>query len=231
MGENIFMNAQNKRSLLLALLMLPGLMSHAQAMTDARNAEYRFRWREATTRMSAARTPDAFAAAAEGYRMLARSGISNPTLFYNLGTACLEAEQFEEAWRWLLRAERLAGADPEIRRNLLLAYREMTGRPDALLPWYRVPLFWHISLPLSLRITFAISAFALIWIHLTLKLLMPTYSARPLMPLLLTVCLLFSGSILSSWYDNHRDLDWLRAASQPTEAAQAKQHHQPETQT
>ncbi len=150
---------------LLLLLMLPAMPGRAAALPED---ERRFLWDKANTAMAHARTPSEFSAAARHYETLAAAGIQNGTLFYNLGTALLQAGRFDEARRALERAERYEGAAPDIRRNLLAAYSgaQKNRRPD--LPWDRSVFVWHYALPCDMRALLAAASFSFAWLLMTL---------------------------------------------------------------
>jgi len=96
--------------------------------------------------MTTARHADDFLGAARAYRKLIERGVRNGPLYYNLGTALLEAGQYDGAVFFLTRAERYTGSTRETRRNLRLALARQTEEDTATLPWYRLFLFWHYRL-------------------------------------------------------------------------------------
>ena len=151
---------------LLLLLMLPANPLRAAAALP--EDEGRFLWDEANTALAHARTPAEFSAAARHYENLAGAGIQNGTLFYNLGTAWLQAGRYADARRALERAERYEGSAPDIRRNLLAAFggAQKNRRPD--LPWDRSVFVWHYALPCDLRALLAAVLFSLAWLLLAL---------------------------------------------------------------
>ncbi len=72
-----------------------------------------------------------FAEAAEGYRRLAQSGLTNPALFYNLGNALLKSGQPGEALWAYREAAASSPRDPDIRANLEYT-RSLLGDADAV---------------------------------------------------------------------------------------------------
>jgi hypothetical protein len=162
--------------------------------------ERQFIWKEANARMASARTPADFLRAAETYRRLVDSGVRNGPLFYDLGTAFLQAGQYEKAEASLLRAERYMGSDPDIQRNLLLALAKGKKNIPTALPWYRFPLFWHYGIPGPIRMTIAVCAFFCCWIALILGALGVGRPAKHLLIVALAVCVLFGSSILTSMH-------------------------------
>ena len=148
--------------------------------------------------MASARSPDDFLRAAQVYGKLLNRGVRNGPIFYDLGTAFLKADRYEEAQALLLRAERYMGSDPDIERNMMLAMAK--GKKDApvALPWYRFLLFWHYGLSGPVRMTITACAFLCFWLALTLRTLGPRRIARRLLILSLAVLVLFGSSVLTS---------------------------------
>jgi len=171
-------------------------------------AERRFIWAEANAKMAAARTPQEFAAAADTYRRLESLGVRNGPLFYNLGTALLKAGKYEEAEAALLRAERYLGTTEDIERNLLLALQKGQAGVTARLPWYRPLLFWHYGLGMTVRVRIAAGAFSVFWFALLLRRMNLGERAlvNTLSALAVLVVILFSSSVASSVYQEHREM-------------------------
>ncbi len=119
--------------------------------------------------MATARNKDEFLKAAEAYYQIVQSGGQNTQLFYNLGTALLQAERYTEAETWLRLAELYGGADWEIERNLGLAAKRGKVGSGNTLPWYRTPLFWHFDLSMRTRGIVATFAFAAFWVALAFR--------------------------------------------------------------
>ncbi len=119
--------------------------------------------------MATARNKDEFLKAAEAYYQIVQSGGQNAEVFYNLGTALLQAERYAEAEPWLRLAELYGGADWEIERNLGLAARRGKAGSGNNLPWYRTPLFWHFDISMRARGIVATFAFAVFWVALAFR--------------------------------------------------------------
>ena len=147
-----------------ALLLVCG--SSAWAL-DA--AERSFIWNEGQALMTTASKPDDYRRAAQAYKQLIDAGVRNGPLFYNLGTALLQAGQYERSLDALTRAERYLGHQPDIRRNMSIALARKQKTPGVEWPWYRILLFWHFNLSSATRIIIAVSAFTLFWLALTLR--------------------------------------------------------------
>jgi len=160
--------------------------------------EQHFIWDEANARMATARTEKDFLLAARSYAKLVNAGVHNGPLFYNLGTALLKGRHYDDAGAALLRAERYAGSDPDIRRNLLLAAARDDKHAEVSLPWYRYFLFWHYGLGLHARTTIAVAAFAVFWLALTARLLGARRLDRPFIGLSLLVLVLYGSSMATS---------------------------------
>jgi len=179
------------------------LLSGAAALGD-NPTERVFMWNEANARMATARTPREFGAAADAYRRLAAAGGHSGVLFYNLGTACLKAEQHDQAVDALLRAERYMGTTPDIERNLILATARGKKDKTAALPWYRLVLFWHYGLPAASRVAVAATAFSGLWLALAFRLAGWRKPAGPLMALSLVALILFGSSAFTSLYEESK---------------------------
>jgi len=160
--------------------------------------EWRFIWNEANSRMAAARTEDDFHLAGEAYRKLLHAGVRNGPLFYNLGTALLKAERYDEAIAALLRAERYMGTTPDIRRNMLIALARRNKDETVALPWYRFPLFWHYGLAVSTRVNITVLAFAALWVSFVLRVLGFRRVFRRMMNLSLVAVIVFGSSAATS---------------------------------
>lgn len=184
----------------MALLLLS--IHTAQA---AQSSERAFLWREATAKMSAARSPRDFAAAVETYQKLADSGVRNSILFYNLGTACLMAEDYERAALYLQRAERYAGVNADIQHNLHLAQSKTQAADSSALPWDRYLLFWHYGLTCPTRSTLAALGFLGLWLALILRTLGFRAAASQVLAVSLVVAVLFGSSVAASLHQDSRD--------------------------
>lgn len=135
----------------------------AVSPSQAGETERRFFWQQANAAMCSARTKEDFLKAATVYHELSTAGAANGALYLNMGTALLQAGQYDVAISSLLRAERHMGSTPEIRRNLLLAIRGKTGDSSSSLPWYRVPFFWHFLPSTNFRLWTAIVSWLALW--------------------------------------------------------------------
>jgi len=180
-----------RRFLLPSLLLLLSLPAPpVRAASALPEDERRFLWDEANTALAHARSPAEFGAAARHYEALAEAGIRNGALFYNLGTAWLQAGRYDDARRALERAECYEGAAPDIRRNLLAAFggAQKNRRPE--LPWERSVFVWHYALPCGMRTLFAAVLFSLAWLLLALGRAIP--GARIRWPALLAFAASFT---------------------------------------
>ncbi len=168
--------------------------------------EHEFMWREAAVRAASAESESDFMRVAETYRALIRAGVRNGPLFYNLGTALLKADRYDEAMNALTRAERHMGANPEIRRNMRLALARERDPSDVFLPWYRLFLFWHYRLGFHARSTLAAIAFVVFW--LTMCLVVVGWRAKPIRALraaALALLILYGSSTGASLLQERRD--------------------------
>jgi hypothetical protein len=174
----------------------------AQGDRDAGAAERRFLWNQGCSRLAAAATPSDFHEAAAVYHQLVMAGARSGPLFYNYGSALLEAGEPELALAVLERAERYAGYREDIRRNMVAATEADSG-PS--LPWFRNLLFWHFRLDLRSRTTAALVGVVLLWLALTMRLLNRRASARTLFTGGIVAVALFGSSVAASLHAEQRD--------------------------
>jgi hypothetical protein len=161
----------------------------------ARGAEESFLWKQANAHVSSAQSAADFLAAARMYQRLVEAGIRNGPLFYNLGTALLNAERHAAAVVALRRAERYSGSRVETRRNLRLALAGMRVDGAAHLPWYRTPLFWHYWISAAHQGIIVAIGFALCWVAAGLRVWRVAHW-KPLMGVSIAVVIVFG----SSWF-------------------------------
>ena len=81
-----------------------------------------------------------FVEAADGYRIMIRSGVENGTIYYNLGNALIKSGHKGEALWAYLNAQRRLPRDPDLRANLnyvqsLLSSAEASVKPPRLIRW------------------------------------------------------------------------------------------------
>jgi tetratricopeptide (TPR) repeat protein len=161
-------------------------------------AEHTFMWNEANARVASASTEQDFLSAASTYRKLADAGVKNGHLFYNIGTALLKAKRYDEAIEAFLQAERYSGSSEDISRNMRIALAAKNKDPNATLPWYRVPLFWHYNLSIFARIRIAVCAFAGFWLALLLRTAGSNRIYKPLLACSIILFALFGSSSATS---------------------------------
>ncbi len=140
------------------------LCAAAQAAAVPDDATRAFLWEQANTQAAAADRPEAYLKAAQTYNRLVNDGVSNGTLFSNLGAALVLAGDGANAAAAFERAERHLGATPETRQGLSAALALQAGRPHADLPWSRTALFWHYGLPCETRAWAALAGWTLFWL-------------------------------------------------------------------
>lgn len=185
----------NLSALLAPLLIVPLLGANLAAAPDP---EHEFIWNEANAEMAAAQTPASFLDAAATYQKLVDLGVRNADLFFNQGTALLLAEKPDDAIQVLLRSERYAGAQPDIRRNLAIAYGKAAGLKTPLTPWSRIVLFWHYGWSCSTRASMAVIAFAMFWCVATLRLTGRFRAAGALLWITVIAFVLMGTSVLTT---------------------------------
>lgn len=88
-----------------------------------------------------------YAAAISGWQAIAKSGVQNGKLFYNLGNAYLKAKQLGPAILWYERALRLLPNDPDLRFNFDYARSLTKDVPEERVsPLVRIFFFWNYQL-------------------------------------------------------------------------------------
>jgi hypothetical protein len=184
----------------LFVALFPGQMARGD---DA--VQRRFLLDEANMKMSSARAPKEFGAAAATYQKLVDTGVRNGMLFYNLGTAFLLAERYDDARRNLLRAERYMGGNWDIRRNLLIAIAGKNRDRDAYLPWYRSLLFWHFDLSGATRWGIAVISFFAFWLGVSLRTLGFRQLTRVIVVISFAAFVVFGSSVAASIHQEQAD--------------------------
>jgi len=188
-------SAGNLRHLVCIFALLLASASSAPALDSSERA---FTWNEANSIMAAAKVPDDFRHAAQVYQKLVDAGVRNGPLFFNLGTALLQAGQYDNALDALARAERYLGAQPDIRRNMGIALARKQKTPAAAWPWYRILLFWHFTIAGPTRAAVAVLAFTLFWLSLSLTRLGLRRGMNALAVLALLACIAFGSSVATT---------------------------------
>ncbi|MBU4201341.1 MAG: hypothetical protein KKG09_07350 [Verrucomicrobia bacterium] len=163
-------------------------------------SERTFIWNEANAIMESASIPDDFRRAAQTYQKLVDAGVRNGPLFYNLGTALLQAGRYDNALDALARAERYLGRQPDILQNMSIAMARKQKTPNVEWPWYRILLFWHFNLSGSTRTVIAVSAFTLFWLALTLSRLGLRRGMNVVVILSLLTIVAFGSSMATTWH-------------------------------
>ncbi|MBU0714576.1 MAG: tetratricopeptide repeat protein [Verrucomicrobia bacterium] len=181
---------------------MAGISCYAGVPATALDASERaFIWNEGQARMAAARTPDAYLRTAQTYQKLVDDGVRNGPLFYNLGTALLQAGQIDSAIDAFQRAEQFLGAQSDIHQNLKIAMARKADNETAEWPWYRLVLFWHFYLPAATRMIVAAVAFFIFWAALTLRLVGIQRSVvNAILILAAIIVILFGSSVVTSWH-------------------------------
>ncbi len=175
------------------------------AGVHASNAEHRFRWDQANARMMEAASPEAYRGAAREYTRLAVDGVRNGPLFFNQGVAWWKAGDHVAAQRSFLRAERYLGTTPAIRHNLIVAMAPPGSEPTSSLPWYRMLLFWHYGLGISLRVAIALGGVSLLILAFAARLCRLRKLAACLHVMGVVITILFGSSAAASWQAERRD--------------------------
>ena len=134
---------------------------------------------EAFTKAQAVHQSDAEAAkplfekALAGYRtLLKRGGIDNGYLHYNIGNAYLHMDQLGQAIASYKRAQQTIPSDPNLKRNLRLARRQVVDQFEPKRAHGAAVLWsWHTDVPREMRFVVGAVTFALVWLLLLLRLL------------------------------------------------------------
>ncbi len=192
----------NGRRLLIALL-----LATATCCMGENSVEHEFIWTEANAKMTSARTKADFLVAAGTYRQLIECGVRNGPLYYNLGTALLEAGEHKEGRLYLGRAERYMGSTPDTRRNMRLAMALEAGEETASLPWHRAFLLWHYRLSTPSRITIALGALLVLCLATAMRPWTRHESIRYAMAIAVLTLVVFGSSALTSLHLERQDRD------------------------
>ncbi len=183
---------------LLPFLVTLGLLAGTTTARAMAPDEADFVWNDANSLMTSARAPADYTAAAAEYQKLIDMGIRNAPLFYNQGTAFLQAGRFDDALRILARAECYGGAQGDVARNLQIARARKAGLKTRVMLWDRVLLFWHYRLPAETRILVAAAGFSLWWLGLALRVLRRPTAARRVMAVAVIVLVIFGSSAVTT---------------------------------
>ncbi len=171
--------------------------------------ELEFIWQQANAQAATAAASNDWRRAALTYQQLADAGVRNGPLFYNMGTAWLQAGEYAAAAAALQRAESYLGGHPDLARNMKIALARGDGRENVEWPWYRFVCAWHFKLSVFRRLQIAAGAFLGIWLALALIRLGWLRAGRAVLLPLLLVWVVFTSSCLATLHQEHQ------AAHQP----------------
>lgn len=108
-----------------------------------------------------------YRAAAAQFEAIARSGVRNGRLFYDLGNACLKDHRLGPAILWYERALKLMPDDPDLHFNLNYARSLTKDAPgEVASPLARIFFFWEYYLSADAVIWSAIGFNLLFWVLL-----------------------------------------------------------------
>lgn len=198
--------------LTLGTLLSLGWMS-GDCKAEALEIEREFLWNQAMSRVQTSSTKKDFLNAADVYSELIERGTANGHIFYNAATACLMAEDYENAMKNLIRAERHLGSDWAIRRNMLLAMSGGDETREVSLPWSRLVFFWHFGLSAFTRMNIAAISFSAIWIGFALAHFGLRKTGRTIITLSLIAFALFGSSAAESIHKEARTVKHSRTVS------------------
>lgn len=131
------------------------------------------------------------------YLEIARSGVTNGDLQYNLGNASLRSGKLGLAVASYLRAAALRPRDEDVQANLTFARSQARDAlvPPSASPVLRTLAFWHFSLSLRELLLVALTLNFLFWLSMALRARYPTSEAlRWLTGLAALTLLLVGGS-------------------------------------
>ena len=174
------------------------LMLFAAGVASAAMPEREFIWQQANAQAAAAVTSNDWRRAAMTYQQLADAGVRNGPLFYNLGTAWLNAGEYAAAVSVLQRAEGYLGGRPDVVHNLKIALARRDGRDNVEWPWYRFVCAWHFAIPFMYRIQIAVASFWGIWASMILARLGWRRVGRVMLVLCLCLWGVFTSSCLAT---------------------------------
>ncbi len=139
----------------LAILLLLGLFSPARASDQARPF---------LSGLEAYKAGD-YAQAIDRFNTIARSGVVNAQLYYNLGNAYLKNNELGPAILWYERALALGSGDPDLIFNLEYA-RSLTKdvAEEQASPLVRIFFFWNYQLTAGTIKAAAIALNLLVWL-------------------------------------------------------------------
>lgn len=184
----------NKTIVLCVFSVLASILT-GLGMTES---ERTFLWNEANAIMASARSAEDHMMAAQVYQDMLDKGIRNGLVFYNMGTALLNAGVYDGAIEAFLRAERYMDSDPDLANNLAVALARKSEKGERLQLWHRIPLFWHFRLSTRSRTMVAAVSFFMFWIFLTLQTLGARRWVRFLKMIAIILCVIFASSSATS---------------------------------
>ncbi len=193
------------------------LASSCNAVATSKNTENVFLWNEANNRFLSAKSANDYLESAKRYQQLINSGIKNWQLYFNFGTALLSAGLYEQAIDALELAEQLCGKNPDIEKNLIVAYSKKEGAVIAL-PWYRKVFFWHFNYSITGRIKTAITLFAMFWLVLILRKLNFRVIAKHLLPVIMLALLICFSSLFVTFHKLYTFNPILPSIEMPTKS-------------
>lgn len=203
----------NFHALAAACLLGAHVLGGTAAAADT--VRQRYLWDQATAIVRHARTAEDFLRAAEVYRALIESGVRNEAVFYDYGTALLMGKNYDDATAALTRAERYGGTTPEIERNLRLAAARGGPMDEAVLPWYRAPLWWHFGMSARTRLAVTAILFAAMWVVIVLRGSRLRRAMAPFMAATTAALVVFASSSAVSVYQEWRDRTEVQIAPGP----------------
>jgi tetratricopeptide (TPR) repeat protein len=104
-----------------------------------------------------------YAAAIEGFSDIARSGVQNGKLYYNLGNAYLKNAELGPAILWYERALKLLPNDPDLIFNYQYARSLTKDAPEEGSPLLRILFFWKYRLSNRAIVLAAIGCSLIFW--------------------------------------------------------------------
>lgn len=90
-----------------------------------------------------------FSAAAEQFETIAKRGIKNPFLYYNIGNAYLKTQDTGHAVLWYERAKRLLPGDPDLNFNLDYSRTLVKDKQEQGIDVLKIIFFWENLIPVK----------------------------------------------------------------------------------
>lgn len=144
-----------------------------------------------------------YSSAVSNFSEIARSGIANSKLFYNLGNGYLKKGEIGQAILWYERALKITPHDPDIKFNYDYAMSLVKDeREDKEFPIVKILFFWKYLLSASTIQYLAIIFNVLFWISVLVIKLLNKRNYRWISYLILVPALIFISTAIFNYYES-----------------------------